>query len=153
MRERMKKLPLVLQKQVIIRFGAFLLSLTFLVFMLLLYGDIYFSLTLAALGLFFGISAMSMLIKLSDGKYVVIEGKCNKVEWTAFRKRAKMLYLNCKPQVKVCNRQKLRNFEIGDTVILYVSENTPVYEAEGYQLLSGYLAIEFWKGNDENDDE
>lgn len=154
MKERFKKLPPTLQKQVIIRLGASLLSLMLFSLTLILYRDIYLSLSFAVLLLLFGVSGTIFLIKLSDGKYVVIEGKCSKVERTVIRKRAKTLYLNCKPHtVKVNSRQKLKNIEAGDLVTLYVSESTPVYEMEGCQLLSGYLALDFLKGSDENDNQ
>lgn len=152
MKERIKKLPPALQRQVIIRLGASILCLILFVLTLILYRDIYLSLSFAVIWLFFGAFGTMLLIKLSEGKYVVIEGKCSKVERTAIRKKAKTLYLNSNPYtVKVISRQKLKNIEAGDMVTLYVSESTPVYEMEGCQLLSGYLALEFLKGSDEND--
>ena len=41
---------------------------------------------------------------------------------------------------------KQRDDDAGDQVTVYVSDNAPVYENEGCQQLSGYLAISIQRG-------
>ena len=53
--------------------------------------------------------------------------------------------------VKVQILGKLRNVDAGDTVVVYVSDNTPVYESEGWQQLSTYWAIDILKGANRHD--
>lgn len=147
MKEKFKSLPEALQKQIIIQFGACALSLLLLLVVLVMYRDLYLCLSFVLFSLFFGISGVLLLLRAVDGKYVVIEGVCSKVERTALRKRPKTIYFKAELHtVKLQTRQRLKNISTGDTVVLYVSENTPVYEAEGCQILSAYLAMYVKKG-------
>lgn len=147
MKEKFKSLPEALQKQIIIRFGACALSLLLLLVVLAMYRDLYLCLSFILFSLFFGVSGALLLLRAVDGKYVVIEGECSKVERTVLRKRPKTIYFKAEPHtVKLQTRQRLKNISAGDTVVLYVSENMSVYEDEGCQILSAYLAMDVKKG-------
>ncbi len=149
MRDKFKKLPEALQKQVIMRLGAAALSLLLTVVVIALYRDLYLSLAFVLFSLFFGISGTVLFIRATDGKYIEIEGQCTKVERTPIRKRPKTIYLEADPHtVKLQVRDRLKKVSVGDTAIVYVSESTPVYQEEGCQILSGYLAMEIRKGSE-----
>ena len=91
-----------------------------------------------------GASGLSLLLVV-----VVIEGECTEVERTTLRKRPKVIYFTAEPHnVKLHVRQRLRNIAVGDRLVVYASENTPVYQNEGCQILSGYLALTVKKGNE-----
>lgn len=152
MKEKFKGLPAALQKQIILRLAACALSLLLLVVTLVVYGDLYLCLPFAVFCLFFGAFGVLLLFRAINGKFVVVEGQCSKVERTAIRKKSKIIYFVSEPHsVKLPVRHRIKNLEVGDLVLVYVSENTPVYQEEGFQVLSGYLALEIRKGSDGND--
>lgn len=152
MKEKFKGLPAALQKQIILRLAACALSLLLFVVMLAVYRDLYQCLPFVVFCLFFGAFGALLLFRAADGKFVVVDGQCNKVERTAIRKRPKTIYFVSEPHsVKLPVRHRIKNIEAGDSVTVYVSENAPVYQEEGCQILSGYLAIEIRKGRDGND--
>ena len=79
----------------------------------------------------------------------MICGQCTRLERTPIRRHIRTLYLWADPHtVKVQITGKLRNINVGDAVAIYVSDNTPVYESEGYQQLSTYLAIDIFEGSE-----
>lgn len=43
-------------------------------------------------------------------------------------------------------RERMKRLSVGDTVIIYLSEKTPVYSRDGAYLLYGYYAVEIRKG-------
>lgn len=152
MKEKFKDLPEALQKQIELRLAACALSLLLFVVTLAVYRDLYLCLPFVVFCLFFGVFGALLLFRATDGKFVVIEGQCSKVERTAIRKKPKIIYFVSEPHsVKLSVRHRIKNIEAGDCVMVYVSENTPVYQEEGCQVLSGYLALEIRKGSDGND--
>lgn len=150
MREKLKKISPPLQKQIIIRYGAAVVSLLLLVVCSLLSArSFYLSFSFLIFFIFWGFSASQILYKAVTDQIVVIRGHCTRLEKTPVRHRIKTLYLRSEPHiVKVQITGNLRNVDKGDTVIVYAANNTPVYENEGCQQLSAYLAIDISKGSE-----
>ena len=149
MKEKFNSIPEALQKQIIIRVGASGLSLLLVVVVIAMYRDVYLSLAFVLFFLFFGASGVFMFWNAAKGRYIAIEGECTEVERTTLRKRPKVIYFTAEPHnVKLHVRQRLRNIAVGDRRVVYASENTPVYQNEGCQILSGYLALTVKKGNE-----
>ena len=116
---------------------------------LLLERNLYLSLSFLIFFAFFGSSASHLLYRLATGQFIVIRGHCTRLEKTPIRRQIRTLYLQTDPHtVKVQIIGKLRNINVGDAVAIYVSDNTPVYESEGYQQLSTYLAIDIFEGSE-----
>ena len=111
MRENFEKIPPPLQKQIIMRCGAALVSLLLMVVSLLLEGNLYLSLSVLLFFTFYGFSALQLLYRAVTDQIVVI-----------------------------------RNVDEGDIITVYTATGTPVYENEGCQQLSTYLAIDILKG-------
>ena len=152
MKEKFKKIPQPLQKQIIIKYGATLASLLLMTVSLLLERSLYLSLSFLMFFAFFGFSASQLLYRAAAGQFVVIRGQCTRLEKTPIRRHIRTLYLWADPHaVKVQILGKLRNVDAGDTVVVYVSDNTPVYESEGWQQLSTYWAIDIMKGANRHD--
>lgn len=149
MREKFKKIPPPLQKQIIMRYGATLVSLMLLVVSLLLEGSLYLSLSFLIISAFYGISASQLLYMAVSDQIVVICGICTKLEKSLVRRRIKILYLRSEPHtVKIQILGRLRNVDEGDVITVYAANNTPVYENDGCQQLSTYLAIDILKGSE-----
>ena len=141
MREKFEKIPPPLQKQIIMRCGAALVSLLLMVVSLLLEGNLYLSLSVLLFFAFYGFSALQLLYSAVTDQIVVIRGHCTGLEKTP------MLYLWSDPHtVKIQIAGRLRNVDEGDIITVYTATGTPVYENEGCQQLSTYLAIDILKG-------
>ena len=83
------------------------------------------------------------------GAYVVLSGACQRIEQTAIRRRTKVIYFTVSPHtVRVNLKRWVKDLAEGDGIVLYVADNTPVYEKDGCQVLNGYLALEIRKGSD-----
>lgn len=147
MKEKLKGLPMAIQKQVIIRYGAAAVSLILLVISLLMAEDPYLPLSLALIFAFFLFSASQLLYLALSSHLIEISGECIRLERTPIRRRPKALYLQVEAQVvRLQITGKQRDVDAGDQVTVYVSDNAPVYENEGCQQLSGYLAISIQRG-------
>ena len=147
MREKFEKIPPPLQKQIIMRCGAALVSLLLMVVSLLLEGNLYLSLSVLLFFAFYGFSALQLLYSAVTNQIVVIRGHCTGLERTPMRRRIKTLYLWSDPHtVKIQIAGKLRNVDEGDIITVYTATGTPVSENEGCQQLSTYLAIDILKG-------
>lgn len=153
MKEQFQKLPPALQKQILIRFGAGILSLLLLIVVALLYRDPYLCISFLLFGIVFGVAGAMLLLRSLTGKYVLVEGTCQQVEQTAIRKKPKTVYFSMEPHmIKVRLRHRQKGIAVGDHIAVYVAENMPVYQEEGCEVLNGYLAMEIRKGSGNHDD-
>ncbi len=152
MKEQFQKLPTALQKQILIRLGAGMLSLLLLIIVALLYRDPYLCISFLLFGAVFGGAGVHLLLRSIAGKYVLVEGVCQQVEQTSIRKRAKNVYFTMAPHVvKVRLRHRVKEIAAGDYIMVYVSENMPVYQENGCAVLNGYIAMETRKGSGRRD--
>ena len=148
MKEKFQKLPPALQKLILIRFGASVLSLLLLIIVALLYRDLYLCISFLLFGAVFGVAGGLLLFRSFAGRYVLVEGVCQQIEQTAIRKKTKSIYFTTEPYVvKVRLRHRLKEIAVGDHIAVFVSDNMPVYQENGCQILNGYIAIEIKKGS------
>lgn len=124
MKEKFQKLPPALQKQILIRFGASVLSLLLLIIVALLYRDLYLCISFLLFGAVFGVAGGLLLFRSFAGRYVLVEGVCQQVEQTAIRKKTKSIYFTTEPYVvKVRLRHRLKEIAVGDHIAVFVSDN------------------------------
>ena len=110
-------------------------------------GSIPVHILFASLGLFWSAGGL-LLFRSFAGRYVLVEGVCQQVEQTAIRKKTKSIYFTTEPYVvKVRLRHRLKEIAVGDHIAVFVSDNMPVYQENGCQILNGYIAIEIKKGS------
>lgn len=143
MRKDFQKLPPPLQKQVLFRFAAAALSLIPAALAALRFRDtvlcapfLLFSLVAAAAG-------FALLTRSLRGGFVRVEGICTQIERTGIRRRPKVLLLSAgEHTVKIYLRGKPKNIAAGSRTVVYLADNQPVYQQDGYEIVNGYLAIE-----------
>lgn len=150
MKERFKQLPEILQKQIIIRFAvAALFTLLFFV-ILFGFGDVYLYIPCLFFAGFLIVNAIWLLYNSVRGNYVSVSGVCTHIEATPIRRRIKSITLEYEDetpkQLTISIRERMKRLAVGDTVIVYLSEKTPVYNRDGGYLIYGYYAIEIRKG-------
>lgn len=151
MKERFKRLPEALQKQVIYRIGAGLAFLLCTILILIFFRDIYLLLPCLCFSIFFALNGIWVFLQTDAGKYVVVEGHCTGIERTPLRKRVKNIYLETDAAtVKIIAKQRMKQLAVGDNIRVYVFEKTPVYDQEQCKLLCSYLALEKTRREKEN---
>ena len=143
MKEKFLSIPVPLQKQILLRKGGCVAGLVMLLLVLSYGGDGRFLIPCIALSVLCMAGAASLFDRCLQQRYVVVEGTCTEIERTPLRRRIKAVYLrNDRHSIKLVNVRKLRNLTVGDTVCIYVSEDAPVYEIDGSQVICNHLAIE-----------
>lgn len=143
MKEKFLCIPAPLQKQILLLLGGCVAGLVMLLFVLSYGGDWRFLIPCVALSVLCFTGAASLFDCCLQQKYVVVEGACIEIERTLLRRRIKAICLRSDSHnIKLVSIRKLRNLTVGDTVRIYVSEDDPVYEIDGSQVICHYLAIE-----------
>lgn len=150
MKQKFKQLPETLQKQVIIR-SAVAALFTLLFFVILFgFGDVYLCIPCLFFAGFLIVNAILLLYNSVRGNYVSVSGVCTHIEATPVRRRIKSITLQYEDetpkQLIISIRERMKRLAVGDTVIVYLSEKTPVYNRDGGYLIYGYYAIEIRKG-------
>ena len=142
MKERFYELPAPLQKQIAIRIVGGAVFLLLFVIILLGFRDFYFSLPCLLLSGFLLINGIRLCYNSFAGTYMCIQGTCEKIETAGLRKRTKGIWVQLEGNVvKIPIRQRMKVLSIGDTVIIYLSDKTPVYEHEGNYMICSYYAL------------
>lgn len=146
MKDKFKRLPDALQKQVVLRLaigvGFFILFLIVQFCM----GDICFSLPCVLFGGVMIVNGGLLFYNSTKGNFISVRGVCTQIERTGMRKRIRSLYIDTEPytlKLPVC--QRIKNLDKGDTIIVYLSEKTPVYEQDNGYMICSYYALEIRK--------
>lgn len=143
MKEKFLSIPEVLRKQILLRLGGSGVGIAMLVIVLAYEGDWRFLIPCIALSILcFGATA-ALYDRCLQGKFVVVTGTCSEIERVPLRRRIKALYLrNELHNIKLVGVRRIKNLVIGDSVTVYIADDSAVYEIDGYQVVCNYLAIE-----------
>ena len=143
MKEKFLSIPEALRKQILLRLGGTGVGLAMLLMVLVYRGDWRFLIPCIALSLICLGAAVSLYDRCLQGKFIVVEGVCSEIERAPLRRRIKAFYLrNDQHNIKLVGVRMIKNLIVGDHVIIYIAEDTSVYEIDGYQVVCNYLAIE-----------
>lgn len=76
-------------------------------------------------------------------EYLVLSGVCTKVETSPIRRRPKAIYTDIEGRpVKIPLNRPLGSVTIGDTIVIYLSRQSPIYESDGIATIFRYYAVE-----------
>ena len=143
MKEKFKQIPYALRKQILLRCAGAGLSSAMLLFVLVYSRDWRFFIPCVVVAILCIVSSVLLFSRCVREKYVVITGVCTEVERTSIRKRIKALHLQTEEHcVRLVGIRGLRSLSIGETLSLYVADNTPVYSVEGSNVICNYIALE-----------
>ena len=106
MKNKFRQFPQVLQKQILIRLTAGIISLLMLVIILLYRGGIELMFPCIGFSSVFFISALHLFARCDEKNYVVIKGTCTEIEKTGLRRKVKDIYVK-DPSRKVRKREQL----------------------------------------------
>ena len=93
-------------------------------------------------------SGFQLALNCLAGKYTAIKGDCRQVETAGLRKKAKeVVLLVGNTPVRVQLHQQRCPIQEGDSVVVYVSDRTPVYVKDGCDYICSYYALEVSDGS------
>jgi len=142
MKKAFLEIPRPLQKQILLRLLGAVLGLFLLILFLIVYKDWRFWTPCVILTVMCLASAGTLFFRCVLGKYVVVEGICTDIDKSLIRKRVKAIYIrNDQFSIKIVNAKRIRNLSIGDTVTVYVADNSAVYDVDGIKVICYYLAM------------
>lgn len=144
MKDKFRQFPKVLQKQILIRLTAGIVSLLMLVIILLYRGGLELMLPCIGFSAVFFISALQLYARCDEKNYVVIRGTCTEIEKTGLRRKVKDIYVKEDQfTVRIVRpTMKLRSLNVGDRITIYLADNAPVYEMDGCKVICNTLAVE-----------
>ena len=144
MKDKFRQFPQVLQKQILIRFMAGIVTLLMLVIILLYRGGLELVFPCIGFSAIFLVSALQMYVRCDEKKYVVIRGICTEIEKTGLRRKVKDIYVKEDQfTVRIVRpTMKLRSLNVGDRITIYLADNAPVYEMDGCKVICNTLAVE-----------
>lgn len=143
MKEKFLSIPLPLQKQILLRLGGAGIGVATFLLVLSYRSDWRLLLPCIALIALCAGSSLSLYDRCIQSKYVAVTGCCVEIERAAWRRRTKAIYLrNDQYSIKLAGVRKIKNIIVGDQLMVYIADNTAVYEVDGCQVICNYLAIE-----------
>lgn len=146
MREQLAKLPKAIQKQVMVKLVGGVLFLFLFIVILVCFWDMYFCFPCLLLSGFLFVNGGRLFYNGVSGNYICIEGICKNIEKSGIRKRIRSISLTLEQnRLRIPVWQRMKTLSVGDTVIVYVSDKTPVYEQEDSYIICSYYALEIKK--------
>ena len=144
MKDKFRQFPKVLQKQILIRLTAGIVSLLMLVIILLYRGGLELMFPCIGFSAVFFISALQLYARCDEKNYVVIKGTCTEIEKTGLRRKVKDIYVKEDQfTVRIVRpTMKLSSLNVGDRITIYLADNAPVYEMDGCKVICNTLAVE-----------
>lgn len=143
MKEKWTEMPKALQRQVLFRIGGGGLFLLVLLLIMESYRDFYLLLPCILCMFWLLGSALWLFLQAAEGNYMRLQGTCVHIDTAGVRKRVRAVHLTMEQgTVKVPVRYRISRLSEGDTVAVYVAENTPVYERHGIYIIGNYYAME-----------
>ena len=142
MKNAFLQIPRPLQKQILQRLLGAVLGLFLFILFLIIYKDWRFWTPCVILTVMCLASAGTLFFRCILGNYVVVEGICTDIDKSLLRKRIKAIYIrNDQFSIRIVNAKRIRNLSIGDTVTVYVADNSAVYDVDGTKVICYYLAM------------
>lgn len=143
MKEKLKKLPEALQKQVWYRLVASIVFFFLFLVILISFRYLYFCFAYLIFAGALLVNGGWLFYIGSRGKYIIIQGVCGQIETTGIRKRIKSITITLEGNtLKIPIRQSMNKLAVGDTVIVYFSDKTLVYEQDVNCIICNYYSLE-----------
>ena len=142
MKEKFMQIPQALRKQIWLRCGGAGMGAAMLLMVLIYSTDWRFMVPCAVVVVLCLASAALLYYRCIQGRYVEICGVCTEIERSGIRKRIKAIYLQTPEYtIRVVGIKPIRNLSVGDSLTLYVADNTAVYSMEGCSVICSYIAM------------
>lgn len=142
MKEIFNGFPGPLRKQVLIQFAAGAAFWFLSVVIQISTHDIRFSFSGVLLAGYLFFCGVRLYCCGRNGAYLCIKGSCVGIETVGRKKQIRSIQLMMDGiTLKIPIRYRLKRIAIGDTVYVYLSEKTPVYQWESGYMICSYYAV------------
>ena len=142
MKEKFMQIPQALRKQIWLRCGGAGMGAAMLLMVLIYSTDWRFMVPCAVAAVLCIASAALLYYRCIQGRYVEICGVCTEIERSGIRKRIKAIYLQTPEHtIRIVGIKPIRNLSVGDSLTLYVADNTAVYSMEGCSVICSYITM------------
>lgn len=142
MKEKFCSLPKTMREQILVRSAAGTAFLLLSVLTGIWFRDIYLSLPCILLAGYLFFQGGSLLYAGYRGGYICIRSTCEETESCGRRRRIRSVRVSFDGQsLKIPVSRGMKRIAAGDTVIIYLSDRTPVYEWENGYMICSYYAI------------
>ena len=142
MKEKFMQIPQALRTQVWIRCGGAGMGAAMLLMVLIYSTDWRFMVPCAVAVVLCLANAALLYYRCIQGRYVEISGGCTEIERSGIRKKIKAIYLQTPEHtIRIVGIKPIRNLSVGDSLTLYVADNTAVYNMDGCNVICSYIAM------------
>lgn len=146
MRKEYMKLPDAIRREIVIRFVIGILFVVLFLVLMLSKQEYFLYLTSLLFGIYFMIDSVKLFLTGILEHYVCVQGVCSEIESSVFRKKIKSIVIDFEVgQLKIILQRKIKEVAIGDTVVVYLSDKSPVYEQDGRYVISSYYTLKIKK--------
>lgn len=88
-------------------------------------------------GGFLAISGGKLFLRATSGEYLCLQGVCREIE-----KHRRILIDVDGKRIQIPVGRKEKHLAVGDTLLLYLLPDTPLYEQDGFYRVFAYIALE-----------
>ena len=142
MKEKFMQIPQALRKQIWLRCGGAGMGAAMLLIVLIYSTDWRFMVPCAVAVVLCLANAALLYYRCIQGRYVEISGGCTEIERSGIRKKIKAIYLQTPEHtIRIVGIKPIRNLSVGDSLTLYVADNTAVYNMDGCNVICSYIAM------------
>ena len=142
MKEKFMQIPQALRKQIWLRCGGAGMGAAMLLMVLIYSTDWRFMVHCAVAVVLCLANAALLYYRCIQGRYVEISGGCTEIERSGIRKKIKAIYLQTPEHtIRIIGIKPIRNLSVGDSLTLYVADNTAVYNMDGCNVICSYIAM------------
>ena len=142
LKEQFDDLPELLRQQILLRLGAAAVALILFAVILFCTIDYRLCLPFLILAVYLTVSCSMLLCNCIKGRYLCLVGSCIGIQTEGVKKRIITIHANISGVALMIHvRLRIKDVSVGDTIVLYVSDHTPVYESNGVQVVHSYYAI------------
>lgn len=148
LKDQVSGLPEPLRQQVLLRLGTAAAAIFLFVVLLFCFRDLRLCSPCLILAAFLIVSGCTLLRSCICGSYLCLTGPCVQIHTGGLRKRVRSVFMDVSGiTLELHVRQRMNGLSVGDTIILYLSGRTPVYEKDGVQSVYSYYAVTVKKQN------
>ena len=148
MRDIFNKMPAAMTRQILLRSGATLLIFVLFIAVTVIFNNIYLYMPCLILFAVMIVNTFSLVYNCVSGNYVILEGLCSDVEVTRIKRKIKAIELKAQDRIfRFPINKRIGKINSGDTVIVYLSDKTLLYEKDGAFIVYEYYALEVKERN------
>ena len=143
MREKLRKIPKALKKQILLRYLSGVLIFILYDILIADSRNIYISLPVIIISVFLTTNGGILLHNCVTEEYMCVSGICQSVYKTHFLRRIKYFTMLCDDKtVRIYPRGQIKGIKEGVKIKIYLSDKTSVYANVTEYVILSYYAVE-----------